>query len=57
VGLDVKSSFFEVRARLRLDQLVVEEQSVLQRDGIRVDVVRRERGAVDPTELSRAGSK
>jgi general secretion pathway protein K len=57
VSVDVKSSFFEVRARLRLDQLVVEEQSVLHRDGIFVNVVRRERGAIDPTELSRTGSR
>ena len=40
-----KSSFFEVRARLRLDQLVVEERSVVQRNGVEVTVWQRERGA------------
>ena len=43
--LDVNSRFFEVRARLRLDQLVVEERSVVQRDGVQsVKVLQRERG-------------
>jgi general secretion pathway protein K len=51
---DVKSEFFEVHARLRLDKLVVEERSVLERIGVdRVRVVSRERGAGDPTALSR----
>lgn len=53
VGLDVKSSFFEIRARLRLDQLVVEERAVLRRDGVDVTVVDRERGALDPTAMAR----
>jgi general secretion pathway protein K len=47
-GLAVASSFFEVRARLRLDQLVVEERSVVRRDGIDVKVVQRERGPAGP---------
>jgi general secretion pathway protein K len=52
--LDVKSNFFEVRARLRLDKLVVEERSVLERIGLdKVRVVSRERGTGDPTALSR----
>jgi len=51
--LDVSSSFFEVRARLRLDKLVVEERSVLQRSGNKVLVLSRERGTGDPTTLSR----
>lgn len=53
VGLDVKSSFFEVRARLRLDQLVVEERAVLQRSGVDVTVLQRERGIPDPTAMAR----
>ncbi len=52
VGLDVKSSFFEVRARLRLDQLLVEERAVLRRDGVEVRVVQRERGIPDPTAMA-----
>lgn len=51
--LSVNSSFFEVRARLRLDKLVVEEHSVIWRQGINVTVLQRERGAPDPTALSR----
>jgi general secretion pathway protein K len=43
----VVSRFFEVRGRLRLDQVVVEERSVLQRDGLDVKTLWRERGAVD----------
>jgi general secretion pathway protein K len=42
--LGVGSDFFEVRARLRLDKLVVEERSVLRRIGDKVLVITRERG-------------
>jgi len=58
-AVDVKSQFFEVRARLRLDQLVVEERSVLQRDegSVEVRIIQRERGIVDPTALSRVDLK
>jgi general secretion pathway protein K len=48
------SSYFEVRSRLRLDQLVVEERSVLQRDGLTVKVIQRERGIPEATALTRA---
>jgi general secretion pathway protein K len=51
--LSVNSSFFEVRARLRLDKLVVEERSVVWRNGLNVTVMQRERGAPDPTAVSR----
>jgi general secretion pathway protein K len=53
-SLTYRSDFFEVRARLRLDKLVVEERSVLRREvsiqarGPAVTVLRRERGAVAP---------
>ncbi|GAB2603423.1 hypothetical protein GCM10027034_40670 [Ramlibacter solisilvae] len=48
-ALGVSSSFFEVRARLRLDQLVVEERAVLQRVNRNdVRVIQRERVVVDP---------
>jgi general secretion pathway protein K len=55
----VASRFFEIRARLRLDELVVEERSVLQRSapGGKVTVLDRERGIVDPTTLSQAAAK
>jgi general secretion pathway protein K len=46
--IDVKSSFFEIRSRLRLDPLTVEERTVVRRDGTSVVVLDRERG---PGEL------
>jgi general secretion pathway protein K len=52
--IDVKSDFFEVHSRLRLDKLVVEERAVLERTGVStVRVDSRERGTGDPTTLSR----
>jgi general secretion pathway protein K len=53
----VASRFFEVRGRLRLDQMVLEERSVLQRDGLDVKVLWRERGVVDPAALAAARSR
>jgi general secretion pathway protein K len=41
------SRFFEVRGRLRLDQLIVEERSVVQRDGLDVRTLQRDRGVLD----------
>ncbi|MBO9648633.1 MAG: type II secretion system minor pseudopilin GspK [Variovorax sp.] len=41
----VATSYFEVQARLRLDSAWVEERTLLQRDGIDVRIVWRERGA------------
>ncbi|MBB3177252.1 type II secretion system minor pseudopilin GspK [Variovorax sp. Sphag1AA] len=41
----VATSYFEVQARLRLDSAWVEERTLLQRDGINVRIVWRERGA------------
>jgi general secretion pathway protein K len=52
-NIDVKSAYFDIRARLRLDALTVEERSVVFRDGPRVSVIRRERGVVDPTAMTR----
>ena len=40
----VSSRFFEVRGSLRLDQMVVQERSVLQREGLVVRTLWRERG-------------
>ena len=40
----VNSRFFEVQGRLRLDQTVVEEHSVVQRDGLEVKTLWRDRG-------------
>lgn len=41
----VSSRYFEVRGRLRLEQAVVEEASVVQRNELKVSVLWRERGA------------
>lgn len=41
----VATSYFEVQARLRLDSAWVEERTLLQREGIDVRIVWRERGA------------
>lgn len=40
---DVRSRFFEVRARLRLDDTVIEEHSLVQRNGLSTQVRWRER--------------
>ena len=52
----VASRFFEVRGRLRIDNAMVEERAVLQRDNLTVTVLSRERGAVDPTALTQAAA-
>ena len=57
VNVDVSTRYFEVRSRLRLDQLVVEERSVLLRDGRDVRVLQRERGATDPAAVSQESVK
>lgn len=41
----VSTRFFEVHGRLRLDRTWVEEQSLLRRDGLNVQIVWRDRGA------------
>jgi general secretion pathway protein K len=43
VNVNVSSRFFEIRSRLRLDQLVVEERAVVQRDGLDVRILSRQR--------------
>jgi general secretion pathway protein K len=43
----VASSWFEVAGRLRLEERIVEERSLLQREGDRVSVRRRERHSFD----------
>ncbi len=42
----VSSRFFEVRGTLRIDQSAVQEQSVVQRDGLDVKTLSRQRGVV-----------
>lgn len=52
----VSTRFFEVRGRLRIERMVVEERSLLQRDGLDVKTVWRERGVVDPASVAQAGA-
>lgn len=42
-GHSIASRYFEVRGRLRLDSVIVEERSLLQRDGLDVKTLWRER--------------
>jgi len=42
----VASRFFEIRGRLRLGQTTVEERSLVQRDGLQVRTLQRERSVV-----------
>jgi general secretion pathway protein K len=46
----VNSRFFEVRGRLRQEQGVVEEHSVVQRDGLNVKTLWRDRGGQAPQD-------
>jgi general secretion pathway protein K len=43
----VGSKYFEVRGRLRLDDVVIEERSLVERNGLDVRTVQRERGAFE----------
>lgn len=54
--LSVSSRFFEVRGRLRLDQTTVQERSWLQRDGMEVKTLWRERGVMNTLQESLMGS-
>jgi general secretion pathway protein K len=47
----VRSSFFEVHGRLRLDDIVVEERSLLHRNGTTVITLQRERGVAGSSGL------
>ena len=43
---DVRSRFFEIRGRLRLDDAVIEERSLVARNNLDVNILWRERGAL-----------
>ena len=43
----VNSRFFEVRGRLRVDNVAIEERSIVRRNGLDVEIVTRERGAAE----------
>jgi general secretion pathway protein K len=55
-NVGVASRFFEVQARLRLDQLIVEERSVVQRDGVNTRVLLRERAPAGPPRAEQASA-
>lgn len=50
--LSVATRYFEVRGRLRLDKTIVEERSVVQRDGLDVKTLWRERGVLAPLQVA-----
>ncbi|AEG94650.1 type II secretion system minor pseudopilin GspK [Ramlibacter tataouinensis] len=50
----VASRFFEVRGRLRLGDTVVQERSVVQRDGLDIRTLSRERGVAAPSPDAQA---
>jgi general secretion pathway protein K len=50
----VATRFFEVRARLRMERTLIEERSLLQRDGLDVKTLWRERAALDPSPTTSA---
>jgi len=53
--LDVSTQFFEVRSRLRLDQLIVEDRAVLLRIGVNnIQILQRERVLVAPNATTTA---
>lgn len=41
-GVDFKSRFFEVRGRLRMGEVVIEERSIIRRDGLAMRTILRE---------------
>ena len=54
--LSFGSSYFEVRGRLRIDDVVIEEHSIVQRLGREIRTLQRERGATEAfaaTEIKR----
>lgn len=55
-AVSVASGFFEVRGRLRIEDVVIEERSIVQRQGSQVRTLQRERGAPEAprsTEIKR----
>ena len=54
--ISVGSSWFLVSGRLRLEERVLEQRSLLERRGTEVAVVRRERLSLDATQLSPLGT-
>jgi general secretion pathway protein K len=55
-NVSIGTQFFEVRSRLRLDKLIVEEHSIVRRIGIEVRVLQRWRGPPAPEAAGASGS-
>ena len=55
--VDVQSSWFEIRGRLRLDAVVLEQKSLVERVNTTVRVVRRERVSSRDAGLGQTGEK
>lgn len=53
--LSTNTNYFEVWARLRFDDLVVQERSLVYRQGLAVNIVVRERGGAMPSEPASGG--
>ncbi|XAH22699.1 type II secretion system minor pseudopilin GspK [Xylophilus sp. GW821-FHT01B05] len=53
----IATTFFEVRGRLRLDQAVVEERSLVQRSSDKVSTIWRERGAIGVAQALEAATR
>ena len=54
--VSTQSAYFEVWVRLRFDDLVVQEKSLVYRQNIKVTTVVRERGASMPASLMGEGA-
>ena len=55
-ALSTNTNYFDVWARLRFDDLVVQERSLVYRQGLALSVVVRERGAALPSDPTGSGS-
>ncbi len=51
--LSVSTRYFEVRGRLRIEQMLIEERSLVQRAGLDVTTLWRERVALDPADRAK----
>lgn len=56
VNVSIDTRYFEVRSRLRLDQLLIEERALVLRDGFDVRVLQRWRAAAPPPPAAQPGT-
>ena len=55
-AVSIASNYFEVLGRLRIDQVIVEERSLVAREGRMVRTLFRERGVADASALAQAAA-